>query len=109
MEIINVYKESMPGVKLACRRYTNEDRDETGTFAGYWQQAFREGWFDTLKQCDPIPGVSDAYLGIMRFTKEGQNFEYWIGCFLPQEQPSRTGLKPWTFPPGDRRVLAFRK
>jgi len=49
MEIKKVYKENLPKVKLIGKRYTNADRDESGTFAGHWQQWFREEWFDALK------------------------------------------------------------
>ncbi|MEA5002225.1 MAG: GyrI-like domain-containing protein [Christensenella sp.] len=82
MEIVKVYKESMPHVKLIGKRYTNEDRDETGTFAGYWQQWFAEGWFDILNQCKGISGVSEDFLGAMRMTGADGSFEYWIGAFL---------------------------
>ncbi len=82
MEIVKVYKENMPHVKLVGKRYTNQDRDENGTFASYWQQSFREGWFETLKQCKNIPGVSEDYLGVMRFTGAGHEFAYWIGAFF---------------------------
>lgn len=101
MEITKVYKESMPDVKLVGKRYTNEDRDKTGTFAEYWQQAFREGWFDTLKQCAPIPGASDAYLGMMRFTGEGQDFEYRIGCFFAPGTTIPDGFEAVDIPAGE--------
>lgn len=35
MDITKVYKENMPPVKLIGKRYTNEDRDEMGTFVRY--------------------------------------------------------------------------
>lgn len=82
MEIKKVYKESVPKVKLIGKRLTNSDRDENGTFAHYWQKSFHEGWFDTLKLCDGVPGIDDDYLGVMRMTGDkGNEFEYWIGMF----------------------------
>ena len=101
MEIVNVYKESIPNVKLIGKRYTNADRDETGTFASYWQQCFREGWFDILKQCTSIPGVSDSYLGAMRTTDDNGGFEYWIGVFLAPGTEVPEGFEAVEIPAGD--------
>lgn len=82
MEIKKVYKESVPQVKLIGKRLTNNDRDENGTFARYWQQSFREGWFDILRQCKGLPGVGDDYLGAMH------------GCVRPVHGGAeRTGME----------------
>lgn len=63
MEIKKVYKESLPNVKLIGKRYSNKDRDEHGTFASYWQECFKENWFDTLKERKAIAGVSEEFCG----------------------------------------------
>lgn len=101
MEIVKVYKENMPDVKLIGKRYTNADRDESGTFAGYWQQWFQEGWFDILKQCAGIPGVSGDYLGAMRMTGGGDGFEYWIGAFFAPGAEIPEGFEAVEIPAGD--------
>lgn len=101
MEIVNVYKESMPHVKLVGKRYTNQDRDETGTFAAYWQQCFSEGWLDMLKQCGRIPAVSDDCVGAMHVTGNGFDFEYWIGAFLAPDAEVPSGFEAVEIPAGD--------
>ncbi len=45
MKIVKVYRESIPNIKLIGKRYTNSDRDATGTFARYLQQWFQQGFF----------------------------------------------------------------
>jgi len=101
MEIIKVYKESLPNVKLIGKRYTNKDRDESGTFASYWQQCFREGWFDILKQCKSIPEVSNDYLGAMHMSDDGDGFEYWIGGFYTPDAEAPDGFDAVEIPAGD--------
>lgn len=101
MEVVKVYKESLPQVKLVGKRYTNADRDETGTFAGYWQQWFKDGWFDLLKQCARIPGMSDDFVGAMRMTGEGDGFEYWIGVFSASDAEVPEGFDSVQIPAGD--------
>jgi len=99
MEIVKVYKESMPPVKLIGKRYTNKDQNESGTFADYWQQWFREGWFDILNQYGNIPGISEDYLGVMRMTDDG--FEYWIGAFFAPDTEVPSGFDVVEIPAGD--------
>lgn len=100
MEIVKVYKETLPCVRLAGKRYTNDDQDETGTFACYWQQCFEEGWFDILRQCESIPGVSDDYIGAMRMA-DGGGFEYWIGAFLAPDAKVPDGFMSVEIPAGE--------
>jgi len=104
MEIVKVYKETLPCVKLVGKRYTNKDRDETGTFACYWQQCFQEGWFDILKQCEGIPEVSNDYLGAMRMTGEDGDFEYWIGALLAPDAKVPDGFVSVEIPAGELAV-----
>lgn len=104
MEIVKVYKENMPHVKLIGKRYTNKDRDETGTFSIYWQQWFREGWFDVFKQCRNIPKVSDDYLGVMRMSDGGNDFEYWIGAFFAPNSNVPDEFEAVEIPAGDLGV-----
>lgn len=102
MEIKRVYKESIPPVKLIGKRLTNNERDETGTFARYWQQSFQERWFDLLSQCKGLPGASDDYLGAMRMTGEnGEDFEYWIGMFRAPDAVPPEGFESVDIPAGE--------
>ncbi len=100
MEIVKVYKETLPDVKLVGRRYTDKDRDETGTFAGYWQQCFREGWPARLKGGNTIPGVSEDMVGAMRMGGAG-GFEYWIGVFLAPDAEVPEGFEAVDIPAGE--------
>lgn len=101
MEIVKVYKESLPAVRLIGRRYTDADRDGSGTFAGYWQQWFREGLFDALKQCEGVPGCPGDYLGAMRMLEDGKSFEYWIGLFLSPNATAPEGFESVDIPAGE--------
>ncbi len=101
MEIKKVYKESMPALRLIGKRYTNSDRDTTGTFAGHWQQWFQQGWFGALlEQCKNLPNGSSDYIGAMRMT-QGENFEYWIGAFFAAEAQVPEGFEAMEFETGD--------
>lgn len=108
MEIVKVYKESFPAVKLVGKRYTNADRDEMGTFAYHWQQAYREGWFEKLRQCKCIPSVSEDDLGVMRVTDSGSTFAYWIGVFLAPDADVPDGFMSVEIPAGEVGVCWLR-
>lgn len=101
MEIVKVYKENLPCVKLVGKCYTNKDHDEFGTFAHYWQQCFQEGWPDILKQCKRIPEVSDDLIGAMRLTDDDGGFEYWIGVFLADDAEVPLGFESAEIPAGE--------
>ncbi len=104
MEIKKVYRESIPKVKLIGKRYTNADRDSAGTFASYWQQAFQEGWFETLQQCAGIPNISEDYIGAMRMTGGDGGFEYWIGVLLDPAARVPEGFQAIEIEAGDLGV-----
>lgn len=101
MEIVKVYKETFPSVKLVGKRYTNNDRDETGTFGHLWQECFKQGWYDTLKKCNPIPNGSDDLVGAMRMTGADNCFEYWIGMFVAFDAQVPEGFESIEIPAGD--------
>ncbi len=108
MEIINVYKENLPDVRLAGRRYTGKDRDESGTFARYWQQCFEEDWPGILAKCAAIPGLSDDLVGAMRMVDEEGDFEYWIGAFLTPDARAPEGFASVEIPAGEVGVCWLR-
>lgn len=101
MEIIKVYKEKLPDVKLVGKRYTNKDRDESGTFASQWQQCFREGWPEILKQSKGIPVVSDDLVGAVRMAGNNGDFEYWIGALLAADAEAPNGFESVKIPAGE--------
>lgn len=100
MEIKKVYKEALPAVKLIGKRFTEDERDASGTFAGHWGQAFQEGWFDVIMRNKSATGVSDDYLGVMR-TREGDGMEYWIGMFRAPNAEVPAGFSAADIPGGD--------
>ena len=75
--ITRVFQEMLPNVKLIGRRYTNADRDASGSFGPKWGEWFENGYFESLEKCAGVRRVSDDYFGAMRDGSAG--FEYWIG------------------------------
>ena len=100
MEIVKVYKESLPAVRLIGKRYTNQDRDESGTFARYWQAWFQDDCPAALTECDAIPGWSEDFVGAMRITGEDA-FEYWIGGLFAPSATAPDGFAAADIPAGD--------
>lgn len=101
MEIKKVERESLPPVKLVGKRFVQESMTQGGSFASGWQQAFQEGWFDTLGACKGIPGVSGDYIGAMRMVGDKGAFEYWIGLFLALDAQVPQGFEAVELPAGD--------
>lgn len=101
MELKKVYKETLPAVKLVGKRFTREGMSEGETFAGQWQQAHRDGWFDTLKGCKGIAGVSESRLGAMRLVGTSGGFEYWIGAFMAPDTQVPDGFESADIPAGE--------
>lgn len=79
VEIIKVYKEHLPSLRLIGKRYTDSDRIN-GNFGAKWGEWFGNNWFGDIEKLDPLPENSDAYLGVMRCLNN--KFEYWIGMFF---------------------------
>jgi len=100
MEVVKVYQEKLPEAKLVGKRYTNHDRDESGTFAGKWRQWIQEGRFDILKQCKLISETRDDMLAAMRAGDSG-DFEYWIGVFLAPDAEVPLGYDSTIIPAGE--------
>lgn len=96
-EIIKVYREELPSLRLIGKRYTNSDRGANGSFSGKWGEWFKNGYFGPLEKLGALPENGDAYLGLMRITDE---FEYWIGMFFPEGTPVPEGYEYTDFPAG---------
>ena len=71
-EIIKVYRESLPAVRLVGKRYTDKDRGhkECMHTMGEW---FEKGYFAALEPLPQLPDEMNGYLGCMRM---GEEFEY---------------------------------
>jgi hypothetical protein len=83
-EIIKVYKEHLPPLRLIGKRYTDLDRVDGG-FGAKWGEWFRNGWFEQIEKLGVLPENGDAYLGVMRCINN--SFVYWIGMFFPTGTP----------------------
>ena len=108
MEIVKVYRERLPQVKLAGRRFTDRDRDGAGTFAVWWKRAFEEKWFEPLMKCKGVPGVGPDCLGAMRPKGRDGEFEYWIGMFLAPDAEVPDGFEAEEIAAGDLGVCWLR-
>jgi len=109
-EIIKVYRQSMGPARFIGKRYTNKDRGPNGMFGIRWMEWGQNGWFDLLKKqgngslkdtCED----GDAAIGLMR--EEGgnfDNFEYWIGCFMPANTAVPEGFQYVDFPKSELGV-----
>lgn len=98
VEIVKVYRESFPALRLIGKRYTDNDRDANGSFVHKWGEWFQNGYFKTLEKLDGLPENEGAYLGCMRCEDE---FEYWIGMFFPEGTPVPDGYMYVDIPKGD--------
>lgn len=97
-EIIKVYKESFPSLRLIGKRYTNSDRGAEGSFGSLWGEWFGMGYFKELEELGSLPENEDAYVGCMRCKDE---FEYWIGMFFPENTSVPEGFSYVDIPKGD--------
>ena len=78
-EIVNVYREDMPAVRLCGLSYRDEDR-KNGTFAHIWKEWFEKDVFIQITEIGP---VLPAFVGCMRINSLNEQ-EYWIGMFLKE-------------------------
>jgi len=86
-EVVKTYKQTVPAVRFIGSKYGDKDRVD-GSFAEKWNE-----WLisDRFKQLEALATeeykqiYEDALtsIGLMRW-KEGEEFEYYIGMFLPE-------------------------
>ena len=50
VEIIKVYRESLPALRLIGKRYTDSDRGIDGGFGKKWSEWFEKGYFKPLEE-----------------------------------------------------------
>ena len=78
-EIIKVYREHLPALRLIGKCYTDKDRNDGG-YGHKWGEWFEKDWFSPLERLGEAKGIENGYLGFMRCFPD---FEYWIGMFFP--------------------------
>jgi hypothetical protein len=98
IEIIKVYKESFPSLRLIGKQYTHSDRGADGSFGNKWGEWFGKGYFKTLEELGSLPENEGAYVGCMRCADK---FEYWIGMFFPEGTTVPEGYEYTDIPSGD--------
>lgn len=86
-EIVKTYKQPVPAMRFIGMKYSDKDRVDGG-FGSKWVEWFQTGRLNKLEGLLTDDFMHeykdyDAYIGLMRW-KEGQEFEYWIGMFLPE-------------------------
>ena len=97
-EIIKVYKESVPAMRLIGKKYTNQDR-VNGLFGVKWDEWFKNNWFDQLEKLGTPDGLDNGYIGYMNCDEKGE-FNYWIGVFTPENTTVPDGFDSLDFPAG---------
>ncbi len=97
-EIIKVYRESLPALRLIGKRYVEGDLAKDGGFSGQWDEWMRRDWFKPLEVLGSLSENGDAYVGCMRCAGE---FEYWIGMFFPAGTAVPEGYSSVDIPAGD--------
>jgi len=106
-EIIRTYREQAPESRFIGIRYGEADRVE-GSFANCWEDWFANGRFEPLSALttqawrDAFP-EADSYVGLMRMS-EKEDFQYWIGLFLPPGTEAPAGYAQLDLPAADLGV-----
>jgi predicted transcriptional regulator YdeE len=100
-EILKCFKEHLPAARLIGKKYSDEDRNQYGSFSDQWDEWFANGWFEEIEKLRPLPENGDAYLGLMRYT---DSFEYWIGMLFPAGTAVPEGYSYADIPEGDIAV-----
>lgn len=106
-EIIKVYKEHLPALRLIGKRYTNADRDSNGGYGEKWGEWWQYGWFATLEKASTVAtDIENGYLGFMRYNSDDweKSFEYWIGIFFPTDTVVPEGFECIDLDEGDLGV-----
>lgn len=106
IQITGCRAEELPPRRLIGKRYTNQDRNQAGSFAPKWQQ-----WLQN-RCCEPLypltmPGIGENILGFMR-SIDG-NFEYWIGRHCRPDAAAPAGYDYLDLPAAKAAVVFLRE
>jgi len=87
-------------MRFIGKKYGDSDR-VNGMFGAKWGDWFEKGWFDAIEKqiAGSLKAVyedGDAYIGLMRDING--EFEYWIGCFMPENTAVPEGFAYIDFP-----------
>ena len=100
-DIIKTYEQNVGAMRFVGKKYGDGDR-VNGTFGAKWGECFDNGWFGEIEKqisgkLKEIYEDGDAYIGLMR-GGHGEPFEYWIGCFMPENTVVPEGFEYVDFP-----------
>ena len=99
MEFRNVYRESLPALRLIGKRYTDADRGPLGGFGMTWIEWFDRKYDQPLLPLGLLPQAQDVHIGCMKLLDGG--LEYWTGMFFPEGTPCPDGYQYADIPAGD--------
>lgn len=88
IEISKTYSEKVPAMRFIGKQYSDADRVD-GTFSYHWCKWNEENLFSIIREAaggihsqQQLCTDGESAIGLMR-SKEGEQFEYWIGMFTP--------------------------
>lgn len=81
-EVIKVYREHLPKLRLIGKMYSDKDRNAVGSFADKWDEWIQNGWFEEIGGLSVLPESYGAAYGMMRMN--GNQLEYWIGMLFTE-------------------------
>jgi hypothetical protein len=97
-EIIKVYRQSFPALRLIGKRFHDSDRGPLGGFGNLWEDWYYKQYNKILQRLGSLPDNEGSHVGCMRFQGE---IEYWIGMFFPIDTPVPEGFQYADIPKGD--------
>lgn len=66
-EIIKVYRQSLPALRLIGERYHDSDRGPLGGFGNPWEIWYYKQKYKTLKRLGSLPDHEGSQIGCMRY------------------------------------------
>lgn len=97
-EIIKIYKEHLPSLRLIGKSYTEEDR-VNGGFGTRWGDWFSNDWFSKIESLGLWDEYEDSYIGFINILDD--TYEYWIGMFFPPGTQAPEGFSSLDIPEGN--------
>lgn len=98
LQIVNVYKEELPALRLIGKRYSDLDRGPLGGFGLKWDEWFGKGYATPLEALNVTPLCDGAHVGCMKYQ---DGLEYWTGMFFPEGTPAPEGYFYVDIPQGE--------
>lgn len=107
-QIVEVRKEGQCALRFIGKYYSNDDRDEWGSYGAKWCEWHGNGWFAELEALGMANNVENGYLGFMSCGKDFSKFTYSIGAFFPADTTVPNGYDYIDLPEGDLAVALIK-